>query len=151
MKTLSKWVVATLAGITIAVAVTAFAHGPGHGSGSGYGPGAGMMGHYGGGPGPCLGAGGPGARLDAVKNELKLTAEQTKVWQAFEQAIAAQRELMTQGHPRWSQNTDEHIAFMESRLAGMKAVQQARKDLYSVLTPDQKAVADRLGFGGPSG
>lgn len=165
MSTLSKVVVATLAGITIAAAASTFAHGPGYGPGSGYGPGAGMMGRYGDGPGagmmgrfgggpgagPCVGAGGPGARLDAVKDELKLTAEQTKAWEAFEQAIAEQRQLMVEGHPRWSQNADEHIAFMERRLAGMKAVQQARKELYSVLTPEQKAIADRLGFGGRRG
>ena len=170
MKTLSKLVVATLAVVTIAVTASTFAHGPGYGPGSGYGPrgdgpGAGMMGRYGDGPGigmmgryggapgtgPCLGAGGPGARLDAVKDELKLTAEQTKAWEAFEQAIAEQRQLMVEEHPRWSQNADEHIAFMERRLAGMKAVQQARNELYSVLTPEQKAVADRLGFGGRRG
>lgn len=158
MRTLSKLVVATLAGVTIAVAASTFAHGPGYGSGPGYGargggPGMGMMGGYDGGPGagPCVGAGGPGARLDAIKDELKLTAEQTKAWEAFEQAIAEQRQFMTQGHPRWSRNFDEHIAFMEGRLAGMKAVQQARKDLYSVLTPEQKAIAERLGFGGPRG
>jgi Spy/CpxP family protein refolding chaperone len=112
-----------------------------------------MMGRYGGGPGagPCAWAGGPSARLDAVKGELKLTAEQTKAWEAFEQAIAEQRQLMVEGHPRWSRNSDEHIAFMERRLAGMKAVQQAREELYSVLTPEQKAVADRLGFGSPRG
>ncbi len=159
MRTLSKLVVATLAVGTIAVAASTFAHGLGYGSGMGYGPGGGMgmmggmMGGYGGGPGttPCVGAGGPGARLDAIKDELKLTAEQSKAWEVFEQAVAAQRQLMTQGHRRWSQNTDEHIAFMEGRLAGMKAVQQARKDLYSVLTPEQKAIAERLGFGGPHG
>ena len=47
------------------------------------------------------------------------------------------------------QNQDEHIAFMEQRLEGMKAVQKARTDLYQVLTPEQKAVIDRYGFHGP--
>lgn len=158
MRSLSKLVVATLAGITIAGAASTFAHGPGYGPGAGYGArgggfGGGMMGRYGGGPGagPCLGAGGFGTQLEAVKDELKLTAEQTKAWEAFERAIAEQRQLMVEGRPGWSQNADEHIALMERRVAGMKAVQQARKELYSVLTPEQKAVADRLGFGGPRG
>ena len=42
------------------------------------------------------------------------------------------------------------IAFMEQRLAGMKAVTKARADLYAVLTPEQKAIADRL-MRGPHG
>lgn len=158
MRTLSKLVVATLAGISIAGAASTFAHGPGYGPGGGYGPrgqgpGAWMMGGYGGGTGagPCVGVGGSGARLEALKDELKLTAEQTKAWEAFEQAIAEQRQLMIEGHPGWSQNADERIAVMERRLAGMKAVQQARKELYSVLTPEQKAKADRFGFSGPRG
>jgi Spy/CpxP family protein refolding chaperone len=158
MRTLSKLVVATLAGITVAGAASTFAHGPGYGPGGGYGPrghgsGAWMMGRYGGGPGagPCVGVGGSGTRLEALKDELKLTAEQTKAWAAFEQAIAEQRQFMIERHAGWSQNADEHIAFMERRLAGMKAVQQARKELYSVLTPEQKAIADRLGFSGPRG
>jgi len=39
---------------------------------------------------------------------------------------------------------------MEQRLASMKAVTKARADLYAVLTPEQKAVADRL-MSGPHG
>jgi Spy/CpxP family protein refolding chaperone len=46
-------------------------------------------------------------------------------------------------------NPDAHIAFMEQRLEGLKAVQKARTDLYSVLTPEQKAIADRYWVGGP--
>ena len=39
---------------------------------------------------------------------------------------------------------------MEQRLASMKAVTKALADLYAVLTPEQKAVADRL-MSGPHG
>ncbi len=169
MRTLSKIVVATATAIGITLAVAAYAHGPGFG----YGQGAGMMGPYGGGPGygmhrmygggpgygmhgmyggagPCLGAETIDARLDAIKSELNLTAEQTKVWKAFENAVRTQVQTMTEEHPGWqSQNVDEHIAFMEKRLEGMKAVQKARSDVYKVLTPEQKAVLDRYWVRGP--
>ena len=169
MKTLSKIVVTTATAIGIGLAAAAYAHGPGFG----YGHGPGMMGSYGGGPGygmhgeyrmgpgygmrgayegagPCWGTQTLDARLDAIKSELNLTPEQTKAWNAFENAIRAQAKTMTEEHPGgWSEDADEHIAFMEKRLEGMKAVQKARTDVYKVLTPEQKAVLDRYWFRGP--
>ena len=165
MKTLSKIAVATGAAVGLALAAAAFAHGPGYGYGPGgdghhgygyghhgYGQGFGMMGRYGGGPGagPCFDAATIDARLDAIKDELKLTAKQTPAWEAFENAVRTQAQTMTAG-PRGSRDRDVHIAFMEQRLAGMKAVQKARTDLYNVLTPEQKVVADRYGFLDPRG
>ncbi len=167
MRTLSKIVVTTATAIGITLAAVAYAHGPGYGQGGGMmgayggGPGYGMHGMHGGGPGygmhgmyggasPCLGAGAIDARLDAIKSELNLTAEQTKAWQAFENAVRVQVQTMTEEHPGWqSQNVDEHIAFMEKRLEGMKAVQKARTDVYKVLTSEQKVVLDRYWFRGP--
>jgi Spy/CpxP family protein refolding chaperone len=155
MRTLSKIVVATATAIGVTLAVAAYAHGPGYGQGGGMmgayggGPGYGMHGMYGG-AGPCLGAETIDARLDAIKGELNLTAEQTKVWNAFENAVRTQAQTMAEERPGWqSQNVDEHIAFMEKRLEGMKAVQKARTDVYKVLTPEQKAVLDRYWFRGP--
>jgi Spy/CpxP family protein refolding chaperone len=178
MRTLSKIVVTTATAIGITLAAAAYAHGPGfgygqgagmmgpQGGGPGYGmqgmhggePGYGMHGMYGGGPGygmhggagPCLGEETIDARLDAIKNELNLTADQTKAWKAFENAIRTQVQAVTEAHPgQWSQDADEHIAFMEKRLEGMKAVQKARTDVYNVLTPEQKAVLDRYWLRGP--
>lgn len=161
MTGLNKIVVATAAAVGIALAAAAYAHGPGSGYGPGggmmgggmmgAGPGFGMHGAYGGGPGagPCLGA--VDTRLDTIKSELKLTANQSKAWETFEKAVLAQAQTMTAGHPGWSGSAEEHIAFMEQRLAGMKAVHTARTDLYSVLTPEQKAVADRYWLRGPRG
>lgn len=169
MKTLSKIVIAAATAIGVTLAAAAYAHGPGFGYGQGMGmmgthgggPGVGMHGMYGGGPGlgmhgmyrgggagPCLGAETIGARLDAIESELKLTAEQTQAWKAFENTVRTQVQTMAAAHPHWSQNADEHIAFMEQRLEGVKAVQKARTDLYNVLTPEQKAVADRYWFRG---
>jgi hypothetical protein len=171
MTTLSKIAIGVSAAIGIALAAAAYAHGPGFGYGQGMGmmgqygggPGAGMHGMHGGGPGAGMhgmfrGAGAPGpcagsvkidARLDTIESELKLTAEQTPAWEAFETVVRTQMQTMTEAHPHWSQDDNEHIAFMEQRLAGMKAVQKARTELYKVLTPEQKATADRYGIRGP--
>jgi len=174
MKTLSKLVIGAVAGVGIALAAATFAHGPGYGYGpggygmggygmgmhgpGGYGYGMGMHGPGGYGPGMGMqgqGFGGPGAmgaRLDTLKSELKLTAKQTKAWDAFETAVNGQVQAMVATHAAMhtaAQTPDTHIAFMEQRLEGMKAVQKARTDLYNVLTPEQKAIADRYWIGGP--
>ncbi len=168
MKTLSKLVIGAVAGVGIALAAATYAHGPGSGYGQG-GYGMGMhgpggygygMGMHGGGYGPGMGMhgqgfGGPGAmgaRLDTLKSELKLTANQTKAWDAFETTVNGQTQAMLATHAAMhtaAQTPDAHIAFMEQRLEGMKAVLKARTDLYNVLTPEQKAVADRYWVGGP--
>jgi hypothetical protein len=129
----------------------------------GGGAGTGMHGMYGGGAGggmhgmsrgeggagPCTGPETIGARLDALESELKLTAEQTQAWEAFKSVVRTQMQTMAEAHPHWSQDENEHIAFMEQRLEGMKAVQKARTELYNVLTPEQKATAGRYGIRGP--
>jgi Spy/CpxP family protein refolding chaperone len=112
-----------------------------------HGPGGGMHGPQGYG-----GAGMVDTHLNAIKSELKLTADQTKAWEAFEKSVRNQVQTMHEGRTSMhtgEQNPDAHIAFMEQRLAGMTAVQKARTELYQVLTPEQKAVIDRYGFHGP--
>jgi len=138
MKTSHKIAFGMIATLGIAASNAVMAHE--------YGP---MMGHGQGGFGPMANCqnGGPGARLDSLKTELKLTAKQEPAWQAFEQTVRAQMTAHAARHPM-AQGTDrmqEHIAFMEQRLAGMKAIQKARADLYQVLTPEQKAVFDQHG------
>ncbi|GMQ89842.1 MAG: hypothetical protein BMS9Abin10_0177 [Gammaproteobacteria bacterium] len=173
MKTLPKIAVTTAAAIGIALAAAAYAHGPGYGSGQG----AGMMGAHGGGAGhgmhamsggapgndmhamsgggrgasPCGGAGMVDARLDSIKSELKLSAKQSKAWKAFEKAVRTQAQTVGQGRAGGSQSADERIAFMEQQLAGMKAIQKARADLYSVLTPEQQTLVDQYGMRGMHG
>lgn len=174
MKTFSKIVIGAAAGVGIALAAVAYAHGPGSGYGpDGYGHGMGMHGSYGHGPGGGMhgpsgygpgmgmygphGFGGPGAvdaRLDSIKSELKLTGTQTKNWDAFEKVVRSQTQAMLETSAKMHagvQNSDAHIAFMQQRLEGMKAVQKARTDLYNVLTPEQKGIFDRYGFHGPRG
>lgn len=141
MRTLTKAVLVSI-GISLAGAALAA---PGYGPGSGQGPGANTN-------GPCMRGGGPaafGARLDALKSELKLTDAQLPAWNAFEKTVQTQRDAMQQERGQVknitdpNQRMDAHIAFMEQRVEGMKAVAQARKELYNTLTPEQKTVADR--------
>ena len=144
MKTSRKIVLGIVAGLGIAAsaAVLAQGHGP-------------MMGHGPGGFGPkaqCM-SGGPEAHLNALKTELKLTANQEPAWQAFEKAVRAQMSAHAAGHATTA-GTDPmqaHIAHMEQRLAGMKEVQKARTDLSKVLTPGQRAALDRHGPHGRHG
>ncbi len=137
----------------------------------GYGPG--MMG-YGGprggyGPGaaagaPCEGfgpgaaAGGPAARMDQrlsfLRNELKITADQESAWNAYAAQAKAQVDTMVAFHaqpPSAAQSPteriDQHAERMNLRAKQLTAMSAAVKDLYAVLTPEQKAVAD-LHFGG---
>lgn len=167
MKNLSKLVIGAVAGVSIALAAATFAHGPGFGYGmGGYGMGPGMMGGYGGygmgmhgGYGPGMmhgqGFGGPGAmgtRLDTLKGELKLSGDQTKAWDTFETAVRGEVKSMIATHEAMhttGPNPDAHVALMEQRLTNIKTVQKARTDLYQVLTPEQKTVADRYWTGGP--
>ncbi|MBP9713542.1 MAG: Spy/CpxP family protein refolding chaperone [Sterolibacterium sp.] len=97
------------------------------------------------------------ARLDKLKTTLKITAAQETAWQAFAGKAKQQIESMqTMRAPSPSQpaaaNTpalsapermDKGIEFMKQRLTNMEAMNTALKDLYAVLTPEQKAVADQ--------
>jgi len=133
MKTTGKITLAILAGLGVAASAAVLAHG--HGPLMGYGP-----------MGQCM-KGGPEAHLGTLKTELKLTAKQEPAWQAFEKTVREQVASHGPGPAGTSAGTDPmqaRIAFMEQRLAGMKAVAKARADLYAGLTPEQKAVADRL-------
>jgi len=150
MKTTGKIALGLLAGLGIAATTAVLAngqmteHGPmaGHGQMEGHGP---MM------HGQKMGAhmaGGPEARLDTLKTELKLTADQEPVWQAFEKVVREQAQAMTEA--RGAQHGGKHdpgthIAFMEQRLAGMKAIQKARADLFQVLTLEQQSVFEQHG------
>ena len=159
MKTLSKIAVGTVAAVGLGFAAVAFSQGHGMGYGPGGGPGMGMHGNgagmhgYGAGMQGQHRFGGYGmasmdAQLTSLKTELKITENQTKVWEAFETSVRNQAKAMTDMHASMQAGQptpDTHIGIMEQRLAGMKAVQKARTDLYNVLTSEQKAVFDRAG------
>lgn len=169
MKTVSKIAVGTVVAVGLGLAAVAFAHGPGMGYGGygmGYGPGAGYgmgygtgghMGPWGGGYGPGMhgrygfggyGAEGADARLTNLKQELKITKNQTKAWEAFEAAVRNQAKSVTNLREAMyasRANPEAHYAIMQQRFAGLQAVEKARTELYGVLTAEQKAAFDRPG------
>jgi len=143
--------------------------GPGQGYGPGYGPGPGMgrgmgsgpMGHgpMGRGMGP-QGFGNPAAaaewRLSGLKSELKITAGQESAWKTFADQTKQQAEAMqalmgtVQGSAQATapERLELRNQIMKKRQEQMEKGTAAFKDLYAVLTPEQKALADqRVGFG----
>lgn len=98
----------------------------------------------------------PGARaeqrLTRLKNELKLTAPQEPLWQAFAEKSKVQAGKGMQAM-RASMQSDKPVSapermaqmqtMMKERLAGMESVHESFNRLYAALTPEQKAAADK--------
>lgn len=151
MQRTTKFVAATIATFAIAAVSAAYAF-PGPGMGLGFGPMAGGPGAFGAG---ARFAGGDmtafaGKRMGELKTELKITAAQESAWQAFTgkakqqaQAMQANRaKIQEVGSPipdRMAQRSE----FMKQRTTNMESMSAAMKDLYAVLTPEQKALADQ--------
>ena len=144
-------------------------YGPGAGMGQGYGPGHGMgrsmgsgpMGHgpMGRGMGP-QGYGNPSAMADArnayFKSELKITPAQESAWKVFadqtKQQVETRQALMSTVQGSAQATAPERLELrnqiMKKRQEQMEKGTAAFKELYAVLTPEQKALADqRVGFG----
>ena len=131
-----------------------------------YGMGGGMMG---GGPammgGGMIGGGMMGGaynvedRLAAQKSALQITPEQEGAWNAYadvakkqSDAMLAQHEAMWKSAPSSSAERYElHSKFMAQRAQQHEALSTAYKSLYSVLTPEQRALADQRGGYNPRG
>jgi Spy/CpxP family protein refolding chaperone len=91
-------------------------------------------------------------RLNRFKSELKLSAQQEPLWQAFaekskdeaEKGMQAMRERIRDDKPL---SAPERMAqmqgMMKARVAAMDSVSESFNRLYSALTPEQKAAADR--------
>lgn len=160
MKTTTKIVAGTMAAMSLATASAVFAHqGMGTGMGPGAGPGMGMG--YGMGPGMRGGMHGPEsvgvttARLADLKAELKITPAQDSAWQAYASVVqqqAAAREAMHAQMRAQMQapnatvpgdRSTQHEAMSQLRDQHFAARSAAVKDLYAVLTPEQKTLADQ--------
>ena len=162
MQRSTKIIAATVATFAIAAVSAVYAF-PGPGMGTGFGPMGGGPGAFG--PGARFAAGDTAAfaekRIGELKTELKITAAQEPAWQAFAGKAQQQAQTMQTLGAKVQETggaTPDRMAqrseFMKQRLTGMEAMSAAIKDLYAVLTPEQKAVADqRFGHGGghPSG
>lgn len=160
MKFAHKLMVAGIATASLAVAGVVFAH-----PGSGMGPMGGM--HGGIGPGGRMAAADPTAametRMGELKIELKITAAQESAWQAFTakakqqaQSMQSMRTKMQESSASAPDRMAQRTEFMKTRVSSMEAMSASLKELYAVLTPEQKAAADknlgmmgghRMGFG----
>lgn len=170
MKRTSKFLAgaAAVGALTLAGLGLAQAGGMGYGWGPGHGMGWGMGGAMGMGPGggwmTSAEAGTfVGNRLAALKSDLKITPDQEKAWNAFaaqtQQQAESMQALRQKMHEQMASDqagpgSDEFFALRKSMLELQQSGAQARvakvKDLYAVLTPEQKTLADqRLGGWGP--
>jgi protein CpxP len=109
-------------------------------------------------------------RLNQFKGELKLNAQQEPLWQAFAEkskaeagkGMQAMRERMKDEKALTApERMAQMQASMKERVAAMDSVNESFTRLYSALTPEQKAAADKHfaavghhpapGRGGPRG
>ncbi|MBS3934724.1 MAG: Spy/CpxP family protein refolding chaperone [Sulfuritalea sp.] len=102
-------------------------------------------------------------RLDYVKYQLKITAAQEPLWQAFAdrakaeagKGFQAMRELAADEKLSAPERMAKKQALMQGRIDAMAGVHERFDRLYATLTPEQKKVADqhvgRLGPGGMGG
>lgn len=91
-------------------------------------------------------------RLSRLRTDLKITAQQEPLWQAFAEkskaesgkGMQAMRDQMKGDTPAAAPErmAKMHDA-MKDRLAAMESVNESFKRLYGALTPEQKAVADK--------
>ena len=169
MKLTYKIIAGAAAALSLALAATVSAH-PGGGfgyGGMGWGMGPGMgMGGPGMGMGPGMMAGRGASDMSALgsthtaqlKAQLKITPAQEAAWKAYEAAIVQQAasmqtargkmlELMQNAQPGSAEFIAQRDAMIKQRDAGFAARTAALKDLYAVLTPEQRAIAD--GGAGP--
>lgn len=138
--------------------------GSGMGQGMNMGMDHGMAGAMGGGMGMGMAGGMSGidggamaaSRLADLKTELKITPTQEAAWLTFEnqakqqaaamQAMRSQMQAQMQNQQPGATGSDftaQRDAMMKLRDANQAAHSAALKDLYAVLTPEQKAVADQ--------
>ena len=142
-------------GVAAALAMTAgvaVAHGP-HGACGADAAQPAWCGQQGGGPGAGMfGAG--AAQLETARAALQLTPAQQAAWDRYaatvlQQADAATRaragfhESMQSGNVTAEQMTQWRETMRAFNAESWSARIKARDELYAVLTPDQKAVADR--------
>ncbi|MGB8517679.1 MAG: Spy/CpxP family protein refolding chaperone [Gallionella sp.] len=89
-------------------------------------------------------------RLANFKDELKITRDQESVWATYAEKtrgnVKAMRDRMDDAMREPAQTAperfDRHIALMRERLANFEKMDEALKQLYAALTPEQKIIAD---------
>lgn len=156
MKLTYKIIAGVAASLALAAAGVVYAN-PGMGSGMGQGMNMGMGHGMAGGMMAGADVGAMAAtRLADLKTELKITPTQEAAWLTFEnqakqqsaamQAMRSQMQSQMQNQQPGATSTDfaaQRNAMMALRDANRTARDAAVKDLYAVLTPEQKAIADQ--------
>jgi len=93
------------------------------------------------------------SKLAEMKKILNISAEQEAAWTAFAKIMKQQKtemmSVMQERHANSAKSTqsapdriDERTQLMKQRVAGMETVASAMKQLYAVLTPQQKEILD---------
>ncbi len=117
------------------------------------------------GPGPMAGQRGMGMqpeavnqRLAQVKDTLKLSPDQQNAWSAYEQAVkraadgrAKLHESMQASRGQPDAMGDAHVAMMKFNAQSAEEINNARKALVAVLSPEQKAKFDSMRAGAGHG
>lgn len=89
--------------------------------------------------------------LSIFKSELKITPDQEQSWMTYAEKtkrnVTEIRDRMNEAmhdKPQTApQRFDRHIELMKERLASFERMDDALKQLYAVLTPEQRAIADQ--------
>ncbi len=90
-------------------------------------------------------------RLANFKKELKITKDQEQTWAAYAEKTRSNvkeirdrmNEAMHDKPQTAPERFDRHIELMRERLASFEKMDEALKQLYAALTPEQRAIADR--------
>ena len=93
------------------------------------------------------------SKLAEMKKILNISAEQEAAWTTFAKIMKQQKtemmSVMQERHANSAKSTqsapdriDERTQLMKQRVAGMETVASAMKQLYVVLTPQQKEILD---------
>jgi Spy/CpxP family protein refolding chaperone len=103
------------------------------------------------------------ARLAYLKSELKITTDQEAAWNAYGAAVKQQAaDMQAFRTAMFNTQTPQdrvtlHANHAKQRATGFENLDKGLRELYAVLTPDQKAQADlhlgrmRFGQAGPRG
>lgn len=141
MKRTQKIVLALITTIGIGAMASSYATGMGMGPGGGCAMAGKKMAN------PAL----IDSHLAKMKKDLNIGSEQEEAWSAFANIMKQQKtEMMSAMQQRAAKvqpaqapdRIGERIQFMKRRVAGMETAAAAMKQLYGVLTPQQKEILD---------
>jgi periplasmic protein CpxP/Spy len=89
-------------------------------------------------------------RLASLKAKLNITGGQESQWQAFSARVKQDAETMKAQHAASTQlpsaapdRMARHAEHMKQRATAMEGISASLRDLYAVLSTDQRAVADK--------